>query len=222
MSGQRPGSGNAPAADPQTTPEPTPTPTPTPTSTTHPAPASPPPGSGVPRGLNGMGAAAGSGGAVTAMANGSQSEGPPSAWTAPVASPVVRNGGEAQPASWALPGEPASAARARRLTRETMPAWGAGDDDVEDVVLMVDELVTNAVVHGRGPVTLLLRVEGGVLTGEVSDCASTLPDLAGGGEGDWGRESGRGLWLVSMLATDHGVRPEAGGKTLWFTRLLKH
>jgi anti-sigma regulatory factor (Ser/Thr protein kinase) len=124
--------------------------------------------------------------------------------------------------SWVLPGAPAAVARARLVTRETMVAWGAGDDtDVEDVVLMVDELVTNAVVHGCGPVTLVLRVEAGTLVGEVGDHAGALPDFAGcAGEGEWGRESGRGLWLVAMLAADHGVRRETAGKTLWFTRAL--
>lgn len=124
--------------------------------------------------------------------------------------------------SWVLPGAPAAVSRARLVTRETMLAWEAGDDtDVEDVVLIVDELVTNAVVHGCGPVTLVLRVEAGTLVGEVGDHAGALPDFTGhAGEGEWGRESGRGLWLVSMLAADHGVRRETAGKTLWFTRVL--
>lgn len=225
-------------AQPATTPSPEPSAPPFSAQTGNPSALTPgpAPAGSSPAGLNGSSPVVGAAGAagiavasasgVTVMANGHQGPGGglPGSWSAPAAPPPVGGHGETLTASWVFPGEPASAALARRVTREIMLAWGAGDDtDVDDVVLVVDELVTNAVVHGCGPVTLLLRLECGVLAGEVSDCAQALPDLGSNGdEGDWGRESGRGLWLVSVLAADHGVRPEADGKTLWFTRVLNH
>ena len=115
-----------------------------------------------------------------------------------------------------LPAGTAAARRARTLARETLLRWGAGEPaDVDDVVLMVDELVSNAVVHGAGPVRLALRADGVMVVGEISDTSPLLPAPA---PTDLESEHGRGLWLVAMLAADHGVRPEPVGKTVWFTR----
>jgi anti-sigma regulatory factor (Ser/Thr protein kinase) len=112
----------------------------------------------------------------------------------------------------------AAAAQARVLTRETLHRWGVTDPaDTDDVVLIVDELVTNAVMHGDGPVRLLLRLDGCRLVGEVGDESAGVPRVC---ESGMDAETGRGLWLVAALAAEFGVRPEAKGKTLWFTRPL--
>jgi anti-sigma regulatory factor (Ser/Thr protein kinase) len=117
-----------------------------------------------------------------------------------------------------LPAEVRAAARARVLTRETLRRWGVTDPaDTDDVVLIVDELVTNAVVHGDGPVRLLLRLSGWQLVGEVGDDSVGAPRVR---ESGMDAESGRGLSLVAALAAEFGVRREAAGKTLWFTRPL--
>ncbi|MEW2360247.1 ATP-binding protein [Spirillospora sp. NPDC029432] len=127
-------------------------------------------------------------------------------------------------ARWRLPHAPASAADARALTARTLTGWNAGTpEDRDDVVLMVDELVTNAVVHGRGPVRLRLRLDGTLLTAEVADDDPAAPTPPGRGPDllDWA-ENGRGLLLVGSLASAFGTRPEGPGKTVWFTRLLHH
>ncbi|TDD26026.1 ATP-binding protein [Actinomadura sp. KC06] len=141
-----------------------------------------------------------------------------------------RDAGGAEAGAWELAAEPAAAARARGLTRRALREWRVSDPgDVDDVVLIVDELVTNAVVHGAGPVRLALRLRGDRLDGEVGDAAPAEPSgprnpLAGAAPAeprvlDWA-EAGRGLLLVAALATGYGARPEPSGKTVWFTRRL--
>ncbi|GAA2162703.1 ATP-binding protein [Actinomadura napierensis] len=132
------------------------------------------------------------------------------------------SGGASRAASWELPDDPRTASRARALTTRTLDAWHVTDPaDVDDIVLIVDELVTNAVVHGAGPVRLALRLDGARLTGEVADAVAAAPPAGRPGPAvlDWS-EAGRGLLLVTALATGFGARPHAAGKTVWFTRDL--
>ncbi|MFC9974712.1 ATP-binding protein [Spirillospora sp. NPDC127200] len=128
----------------------------------------------------------------------------------------------ARTAVWELAAETRAASRARALTGRALREWRVPDPaDIDDVVLMVDELITNAILHGGGPVRLLLRLDGPLLTGEIGDGNPAAPAPPGPGPGlmDWA-EDGRGLLLVGALATDFGVRPEPTGKTVWFSRLL--
>ncbi|GGV31371.1 hypothetical protein GCM10010182_63560 [Actinomadura cremea] len=130
-------------------------------------------------------------------------------------------------ADWELPAQPGAAAAARALTAAALHDWRVADaDDADDIVLIVDELVTNAVLHGAGPIRLRLRLHGRSLTGEVTDARPTGPPPAPADVPVW-NEAGRGLMLVAALATEYGTRPEdpprepgTGGKTVWFSRLL--
>ncbi|MQY08983.1 ATP-binding protein [Actinomadura macrotermitis] len=131
-------------------------------------------------------------------------------------------------ASWELPDDARAASRARALTRAALRAWhltgpGTNGDtsDTDDIVLMVDELVTNAVVHGTGPVRLRLRLTGARLTAEITDAGAGAPCVPGPAPAllDWA-EAGRGLLLVAALADAHGAHPTATGTTAWFTRTL--
>ncbi|MBD0691785.1 ATP-binding protein [Streptomyces sp. CBMA123] len=84
---------------------------------------------------------------------------------------------------------------------------------VADAVLLVSELVGNAVRHTGAPGALLLVRCPGVLRIEVSDASRRppLPRLPHG-EGDTG---GLGLVLLSRLALSWGWRPAGAGKTVW-------
>jgi anti-sigma regulatory factor (Ser/Thr protein kinase) len=95
------------------------------------------------------------------------------------------------------------------------------DHDVrfrETVVLLVSELVSNAVQHGgpHGPdssLGLMIEQHSGGVRVEVTDAGSGDP-CPGGGAID--RPSGRGLFLVEALASRWGFNRMAVGKTVWF------
>jgi anti-sigma regulatory factor (Ser/Thr protein kinase) len=111
--------------------------------------------------------------------------------------------------------DPADVAQARRAVREALRRWEL-DLDPDVVALLVSELVTNALVHGRPPMELRASRVGGGLRVEVLD---------GEGERRPRRRSvrpaaddphGRGLTIVSALASRWGTAPSPGGKAVWF------
>ncbi len=87
---------------------------------------------------------------------------------------------------------------------------------VEDALLAVSELVTNAVRHGRPEVTVALTVRPGRLRIEVYDAGETMP-LLPHDQPRPDRVAGRGLLIVAATASDWGVLPAVGrpGKTVW-------
>lgn len=98
---------------------------------------------------------------------------------------------------------------ARRLTRETLATWGFGGD-VDDTVLLVSELVENALRHGRGaPVLRLRRLPAGVRV-EVFDESPVLPQAR-----ESGPSGGWGMLLVARLSSRWGSEPRDGGKVVW-------
>jgi hypothetical protein len=101
---------------------------------------------------------------------------------------------------------------ARVFTRAVLDDW-----DViaayDDTVLLVDELVTNAVVHATSTVTLALTVSSYLVHIEVSDHCTNLPIQAPRSDE---RTGGRGLTLVAALAHEWGThRHTVHGKTVW-------
>jgi anti-sigma regulatory factor (Ser/Thr protein kinase) len=104
---------------------------------------------------------------------------------------------------------------ARRLTRTTLAHWGLAGL-VDDSVLIVDELVTNAIRHDHsGSITLTLAVNEKALQmiGGVGDGSRVPPRLrAPGTDG----ESGRGLQMIGRLSTAWGWYPTTNGKVVWF------
>lgn len=111
--------------------------------------------------------------------------------------------------------DPAEVGRARRWARSRLAGSGIGDDEplAETLVLLISELVTNAVVHTGCPAVLrmLFAAEGGVRV-EVAD-ASDRPPRPRHAEGD--DTNGRGLELVDGLADRWGWQPEGAGKSIW-------
>lgn len=117
-------------------------------------------------------------------------------------------------ASVGLPKDPLSAGRARRFIRDFCAAAELGEELCEKAALLVSELVTNAITHGRSRATLVAERPGVCLRVAVLD---TDLDLAPGA-GDRGpdAESGRGLRIVAAVADRWGVEATGEGKAVWF------
>ncbi|MBY8879696.1 ATP-binding SpoIIE family protein phosphatase [Actinacidiphila acidipaludis] len=118
--------------------------------------------------------------------------------------------------SWTLANRPESVADARGLVSRQLTAWGL-DELVPGTQLLASELVTNGVRYSTGEVELRIIMREHTLACEVTDCSNAAPTLRRAQDDD---EGGRGLFLVSRLALDWGVRPTARGKTIWAEQLL--
>ena len=114
----------------------------------------------------------------------------------------------------ALPGRPESVGESRRFLADRLLGQGLSEDLVDTAVLLVSEVVTNAVVHARSGVVVHLETShaGGVLV-QVFD-ASPLP-LARR-EHDLDAVAGRGLTMIEVLAASYGTALVWGGKVVWF------
>ncbi|GAA1925748.1 SpoIIE family protein phosphatase [Streptantibioticus ferralitis] len=112
---------------------------------------------------------------------------------------------------WTLPPQGQSVAQARELTRDRLEAWGLGEL-VDTTELLVSELVTNALRHGKGDIRLRLLLDR-TLVCEVWDSDLVQPRRRRARDTD---EGGRGLQLVSLLSESWGSRRTPRGKTVWF------
>ena len=106
---------------------------------------------------------------------------------------------------------PQGPGQARRAVAECAARLGL-DEVVDDLLLVVSELVTNAVRHGAPPVRLELHADADVVRVAVGDGEPALPEAR---DVDDDAEGGRGMVLVELLAREHGVREQPPGKTVW-------
>lgn len=109
-----------------------------------------------------------------------------------------------------LPPSTESVPVARRFAREQLRQ---SQSDVDTVVLLVSEVVTNAVLHARSEVVLLIQQREDVTRIEVSDASPVPPRLH-----HFTAESatGRGLRLLDQLALRWGTDSSGTGKVVWF------
>ncbi|PJF01611.1 phosphatase [Streptomyces carminius] len=112
--------------------------------------------------------------------------------------------------------EPVRVADARHQLRELLYDWAA-DEQAEGAVLLLSELLTNALLHTEGDAAVTVEMTGPpgsrVLRVEVTDSSEELPHRRDPGEL---AARGRGLLLLEMLAESWGVVPVGRGKTIWF------
>ncbi|MFI1107368.1 ATP-binding protein [Streptomyces physcomitrii] len=126
--------------------------------------------------------------------------------------------------SMAVPHGPAGVGQARRRMRAELRRRGVAETVLDDAVLILSELLSNACRHGRplgeeqsgdGEVLAAWRVEDdGLLTLEVTDGGGptrpmpSTPSVTAHG--------GRGLNIISALAEEWGVRDGVTGEvTVW-------
>jgi anti-sigma regulatory factor (Ser/Thr protein kinase) len=112
-----------------------------------------------------------------------------------------------------LAAHPASSRAARRLVAQRCAEHSLSGEPVEVAALLTSELVTNAVIHGRSPVSLAVAVDPRVLRVEVGDDNSRLPQPQAR---DDDALDGRGLQILTTLADRWGVERRSLGKAVWF------
>ncbi|MFB7757341.1 SpoIIE family protein phosphatase [Streptomyces sp. NPDC056121] len=113
-------------------------------------------------------------------------------------------------ASWDVPSDPSAVHTARERTAHQLAIWHL-DEIVFVAELIVSELVTNAIRHATGPISLRL-IHDRVLICEVSDGSSTSPRMR---RATTTEEGGRGLFLIAQSTQRWGARYNAQGKTIW-------
>ncbi|MFE3410549.1 SpoIIE family protein phosphatase [Streptomyces mirabilis] len=108
--------------------------------------------------------------------------------------------------------------RARWFLHTSLAEWNlsALDDEAQ---LLLSEIVTNALVHADSDVDLRLRRYPDYLRVEVRD-SDPHPAINVGTPGEAQAEGGRGVMIVSTLASAWGNSPSGRGKTVWFELAL--
>lgn len=106
---------------------------------------------------------------------------------------------------------------ARRWVVDTCEAIGRSDL-VECAELAVSELVTNAILHGRPPITVRVRGTAEYPRVEVRDSSPEPPRMPGliADDDDVLLTFGRGLTIVARCASAWGADIDEDGKVVWF------
>jgi anti-sigma regulatory factor (Ser/Thr protein kinase) len=115
-------------------------------------------------------------------------------------------------AGWAVWRLPDAVMHARRFTSRTLRRWNV-QEVADAVLLVVSELVTNALVHTQGEVRVDLTLRGDRVRISVNDASPRAP--AKPVIVDWEATGGRGLVLVEAVSEAFGTVPVAGGKQVW-------
>lgn len=111
-----------------------------------------------------------------------------------------------------LPEGPEAASVARAKVRGMVSEWNL-QGPVDDLMVIVSELVTNAFRYGKSPIILHLTVEDGHIVVGVQD---TEPDsLPTPRDADDHEPTGRGLRLISAMATHWGWEKSGTQKVVW-------
>jgi serine/threonine-protein kinase RsbW len=112
-----------------------------------------------------------------------------------------------------LPVSEHSARLARRVARTVLAAWQLPGTQ-ETAIVLLSELVMNAIQHARATQTIHVELEAvkSCLRIEITSPDPYCPQPRTPGES---AESGFGLLLLDALASRWGVRQTAAGKVVW-------
>ncbi|MFI0353498.1 ATP-binding protein [Actinomadura sp. 9N407] len=111
--------------------------------------------------------------------------------------------------------EPSSVVLARELVRYALTNWGYRGEIVHDSMLVMSEIVTNAVAAAKGSrLRLRCALQDQAPLLECWDPAPALPIARDSSATD---ENGRGLAIIAAYAKEAGIRPSATGegKIVW-------
>lgn len=111
--------------------------------------------------------------------------------------------------------EPSSVVLARELVRYALANWGFRGEIVHDSMLVMSEIVTNAVAAAQGS---RLRLRCALLDkAPLLECWDLSPALPLARNGSATDENGRGLAIIAAYAKEIGIRPSATGegKIVW-------
>ena len=102
-------------------------------------------------------------------------------------------------------------ARARALLRSEAASASLPPEDVSDLVLAADEVLTNALVHGRAPRALHVYCERDALVCHVRDAGHGLDPLAAYLPPPEYALRGRGLWIARQTCDALEIASDPGG-----------
>ena len=112
-----------------------------------------------------------------------------------------------------LPPDGRSTGQARRFVADVLSGAGITGETLDAAVLLTSELATNAVLHARSDLTVVVTVSAGGVRVEVADENPRLPSPV---FVSVDALSGRGLQLVQAVASSWGIETHDSGKVVWF------
>ncbi|GAA3886522.1 ATP-binding protein [Streptomyces sp. NPDC003631] len=117
-----------------------------------------------------------------------------------------------------LPHSPRAVSTVRRRAEAILTRWNLPAGAAEDVLLVISELLTNAVVHAFPPAALRLsraRLDGrDAVRVAVTDMGPAVPTCRSAATID-PDEHGRGLCIVAALSARYGVEVHPEGTSRW-------
>lgn len=102
---------------------------------------------------------------------------------------------------------------ARGLVAQACADAATGPECAATAALLTSEVVTNALLHGRGRVRLQICADDLRVRVEVGDDDPRHPGAPAQRDG---AESGRGMLILDELAAAWGVSERTPGKVVWF------
>lgn len=100
-----------------------------------------------------------------------------------------------------------------RVVRRAFAEHFAAVSSLDDLLLCVSEVLTNAVLHAGPPIVILAGRNAGRIRVEIRDGSSAAPVRR---SPEHTSPTGRGLHLLDSLTASWGVDIGLEGKTVWF------
>jgi anti-sigma regulatory factor (Ser/Thr protein kinase) len=111
-----------------------------------------------------------------------------------------------------VPTDPARIGAVRHAAERHLTASGV-DGPIDAIVLMISELLTNALRHGSPPATISVNTDHHRVRVAVSDRSPAPPQVM---PMEPTRVGGNGMRIIDSLASTWGFEPVEGGKAVWF------